>query len=218
MPKVKAKQPKRTNPIDHQRHKQRNQTRKQVLEVDSDVQQKNNLQCKVVNKRIETVSNITRGYIIPCTRCVSGKNPSGTPNVKSLERHAGMLMLFHVGFFHTVAPLCNSLRNDVASMETYSSWMNCPKEKCVSADLMHLFLVRFVTVRLTYIFIDHPDCEYIIILNTSIVIYDFWRLSVLRSSTPSMTIFGNRHRQKACLLTNTRMIHTHLFTINMILM
>jgi hypothetical protein len=52
-------------------------------------------------------------------------------------------------------------------------------EKCVSADLMHLFLVRFVTVRLTYIFIDYPDCEYIIILNTSIVIYDFWRLSVL---------------------------------------
>ena len=94
-------------------------------------------------------------------------------------------------------------------METYSSWMNCPKEKCVSADLMHLFLVRFVTVRLTYIFIDYPDCEYIIILNTSIVIYDLWRLSVLRSSTPSMPIFGNRHRQKACLLTNTRMIHTH---------
>ena len=132
--------------------------------------------------------------------------------------HAGVLRLFHVGLFHTVAPLCNSLRNDVASMETYSSWMNCPKEKCVSADLMHLFLVRFVTVRLTYIFIDYPDCEYIIILNTSIVIYDFWRLSVLRSSTPSMPIFGNRHRQKACLLTNTRMIHTHLFTINMILM
>jgi hypothetical protein len=58
-------------------------------------------------------------------------------------------------------------------METYSSRMNCPKEKCVSADLMHLFLVRFVTVRLTYIFIDYPDCEYIIILNTSIVIN--WR-------------------------------------------
>ena len=132
--------------------------------------------------------------------------------------NAGLLRLFHVGLLHTVAPLCNSLRNDVASMETYSSWMNCPKEKCVSADLMHLFLVRFVTVRLTYIFIDYPDCEYIIILNTSIVIYDFWRLSVLRSSTPSMPIFGNRHRQKACLLTNTRMIHTHLFTINMILM
>jgi hypothetical protein len=121
----------------------------------------------------------------------------------------GVLRLFHVGLFHTVAPLCNSLRNDVASMETYSSWMNCPKEKCVSADLMHLFLVSFVTVRLTYIFIDYPDCEYIIILNTSIVIYDFWHLSVLRSSIPSMPIFGNRHRQKACLLTNTRMIHTH---------
>ena len=131
---------------------------------------------------------------------------------------AGVLRLFHVCLFHTVGPLCNSLRNDVASMETYSSWMNCPKEKCVSADLMHLFLVRFVTVRSTYIFIDYPDCEYIIILNTSIVIYDCWRLSVLRSSTPSMPIFGNRHRQKACLLTNTRMIHTHLFTINMILM
>jgi hypothetical protein len=36
------------------------------------------------------------------------------------------------------------------------------------------------------------------------------------NSTPSMPIFGNRHRQKACLLTNTRMIHTHMFTINMI--
>jgi hypothetical protein len=126
-----------------------------------------------------------------------------------------VLRLFHVGLFHTVAPLCNSLRNDVASMETYSSWMNCPNEKCFSADLMHLFLVRFVTVRLTYTFIYYPDCEYILILNTSIVIYDFWRLSVLRSSTPSMPIFGNRHRQKACLLTNTRMIHKH---INMILM
>jgi hypothetical protein len=115
----------------------------------------------------------------------------------SIVTFAGVLRLFHVGLFHTVAPLCNSLRNDVASMETYSSWMNCPKEKCASADLMHLFLVRFVTVRLTYIFIDYPDCEHIIILNTSIVIYDFWRLSVLRSSTPSMPIFGNRHRQKS---------------------
>jgi hypothetical protein len=44
MPKVKAKQPKRTNPIDHQRHKQRNQTKKQVLPVDSGVQQKTSLQ------------------------------------------------------------------------------------------------------------------------------------------------------------------------------
>jgi hypothetical protein len=34
-------------------------------------------------------------------------------------------------------------------LETYSSWVNCPKEKIVSADLMHLFLVPFVTVRLT---------------------------------------------------------------------
>jgi hypothetical protein len=92
------------------------------------------------------------------------------------------------------------------------------KNKKILYNTMHLFLVRFVTERLTYIFIDYPDCEYIIILNTSIVIYDFWRLSVLRSSTPSMPIFGNRLRQKACLLTNTRMIHTHLFTINMILM
>jgi hypothetical protein len=70
------------------------------------------------------------------------------------------------------APLYNSLRNDVASMETYYSWVNCPKEKCVSAEIMHLFLGRFVTVRLAYIFIDYPDCEYIIILNTLIVIYD----------------------------------------------
>ena len=85
-------------------------------------------------------------------------------------------------------------------------------------ELMHLFLVCFVTVRLTYIFIDYPDCEYIIILNMSIVIYDFWRLSVLLSSTLSMLIFWNHHRQKACLLTNTRMIHTHMFTMNMILM
>jgi hypothetical protein len=38
---------------------------------------------------------------------------------------------------------------------------------------MHLFLVRFVTVRLAYICIDYPDCEYIIMLNMSIVIYDF---------------------------------------------
>ena len=81
-------------------------------------------------------------------------------------------------------------------------------------ELMHLFLVCFVTVRLTYIFIDYPDCEYIIILNTSIVIYDFWHLSVLLSSTLSMPIFWNHHRQKACLLTNTRMIHTHMFTMN----
>ena len=73
---------------------------------------------------------------------------SGTSILKIPSASAGVLRLFHVGLFHTVAPLCNSLRNDVASMETYSSWMNCPKEKCVSADLMHLFLVRFVTVRL----------------------------------------------------------------------
>jgi hypothetical protein len=90
MPKVKVKQPKRTNPIDHQRHKQRNQTTKQVLEVDSDVQQKTTLQCKVVNKQIETVSNITRGYIIPCTRCVSGKNSSGTPNEFIHEEYVSM--------------------------------------------------------------------------------------------------------------------------------
>ena len=97
-------------------------------------------------------------------------------------------------------------------METYSSWVNCPKDKRVSAELMHLFLVRFVTVRFTNISIDYPDCEYIIILNTSIVIYDFLRLSALLSSTPSMPIFGNRHRQKACLLTNyTRMIHVHVY-------
>ena len=44
MPKVKAKQPKRTNPIDHQRHKQLNQTTKQVLPGDSDGQQKTSLQ------------------------------------------------------------------------------------------------------------------------------------------------------------------------------
>ena len=89
-------------------------------------------------------------------------------------------------------------------METYSSWVNCPKEKCVSADLMHLLLVSFVTVKLTYIFIDYryPVCEYIIILNMSIVINDLLHLSVLLSSTSSMPIFENRHHQKACLLTN----------------
>jgi len=69
-----------------------------------------------------------------------------------------------------------------------------------------------VTVRLTYIFIDYPACEYIIILNTSIVIYDLLRLSILLSSIPSMPIFGNRHHQKACLLTNARMMNTHMFT------
>jgi hypothetical protein len=52
---------------------------------------------------------------------------SNTARVKAAT-YAGVLRLFHVGLFHTVAPLCNSLRNDVASMETYSSWMNCPKE------------------------------------------------------------------------------------------
>jgi hypothetical protein len=119
---------------------------------------------------------------------------------------------------YELLPLCNSLRNNVTSMETYSSWVNFPKEICVSTDLMHLCLVRFVTVRLTYIFIDYPDCEYIIMLNTSIAICDFWRFSVLLSSNPSLPKFGNRHLQKACLLTNTRMIHTHMFTINMILM
>jgi hypothetical protein len=64
-------------------------------------------------------------------------------------------------------------------MEPYSSWVNCTKEKCISADLMHLFLVRFVTVRLTYIFIDYPDCEYIIILNTSLVIIIIWLLALV---------------------------------------
>ena len=117
-----------------------------------------------------------------------------------------------------VAPLCYSLRHDVAFMETYSSWVNCPKEKCVSADLMYLFLVLFVTVRLTNIFIDYPECEYIITLNTSTVMHDALCLSVLLNSTPSMPIFGNRHCQKACFLTNTRMIHTHMSIINMILM
>ena len=83
---------------------------------------------------------------------------------------------------------------------------------------MHLFLVRFVTVRLTYIFIHYPVCEYIIIFNTSIVIYDLLRFSVLLSSTPSLPIFGNQYHQKACLLINARMIYTHMFTINLILM
>jgi hypothetical protein len=81
---------------------------------------------------------------------------------------------------------------------------------------MHLFLVRFVTVRLTYIFIDYPVFEYIIVLNTSIVIYNLLRVSVLLSSTPSMPISGNRYHQNACLLTNARMIYTHMFNINLI--
>jgi hypothetical protein len=49
------------------------------------------------------------------------------------------------------------------------------------------------------------------------VIYDFVLVS-LAKLTPSMPVFGIRHREKACLLINTRMIHTHLFSINMILM
>ena len=120
--------------------------------------------------------------------------------------------------FIRVAPLWNGLGNEVGSMETYSSWVDCPEEKCVSADIKHPFLVGFVTVWLIYIYIDYPDCEYIIILNMLTVIYDYWRLSVLLSSTLSMPIFGNHHRQQACLLTNTRLIHTHMLTMNMILM
>jgi hypothetical protein len=57
--------------------------------------------------------------------------------------YAGVLRLLQSVCFMRVAPLCNSLRNDVASMETYSSCVNCPKETCVSTDLMHLFLARF---------------------------------------------------------------------------
>jgi hypothetical protein len=44
-----------------------------------------------------------------------------------------------------------------------------------------LFLVRFVTVRLTYILIDYPDCEYIIILNASINIVE----SGIKHHTPN---------------------------------
>jgi hypothetical protein len=61
------------------------------------------------------------------------------PLIHSLIYYRGIpfAVIVHCGLFHTVAPLCNSFRNDVASMETCSSWMNCSKEKCVSADLMH---------------------------------------------------------------------------------
>ena len=52
-----------------------------------------------------------------------------------------------------LAPLCNSLRDDVASIETYSSWVNCPKEKCVSADLMHLFPCSFCDSKINIIVI-----------------------------------------------------------------
>ena len=48
--------------------------------------------------------------------------------------------------------------------------------------------------------------------------YMIFVLASLAKHTTSMPIFGNRHRGKACLLTNTRMIHTHMLTINMILM
>ena len=105
----------------------------------------------------------------------------------------------------------NSIRHDVASMEAYSSWLNIPKEKCVCADIMHVYLVRFVTVRLRYIFIDYPACEYIIILNTSIVIYHLLCLSVLLSSAPSMPISGNPHPHKDCLLTNAWIIYAHVY-------
>jgi hypothetical protein len=44
-----------------------------------------------------------------------------------IKLFAGVLRLFHVGLFHTVAPLCNSLRNDVASMVTYSSTSAIPQ-------------------------------------------------------------------------------------------
>ena len=67
--------------------------------------------------------------------------------------------------------------------------------------------IHNITYWLIHIFIDYPDYEYIIIWNTSIVIYDFWRLSVLLSSTPSMPIFGIRHRQKACLFDT----HAHVY-------
>ena len=68
-----------------------------------------------------------------------------------------------------------------------------------------------MTVRLTYIFTDYPACEYIIILNTLIVIYDVFCLSVLLGSIPSMPIYVNRHPHKACLLTNARIIHAHVY-------
>jgi hypothetical protein len=37
---------------------------------------------------------------------------------------------------------------EYVSMDTTSLCKNCSKEKCVSTDIIHLFLVRFVTVRL----------------------------------------------------------------------
>ena len=69
-----------------------------------------------------------------------------------------------------------------------------------------------MTVRLTYIFIDYPACEYIIILNTSIVKYDSSRLLVLLRSSPSMPLFGNRYLQQACLLTKCENDeHAHVY-------
>ena len=44
IPKVKVKQQKRTNPIAPPKHKQRNQTKRKMLAVDSDGQQKSSLQ------------------------------------------------------------------------------------------------------------------------------------------------------------------------------
>jgi hypothetical protein len=58
-------------------------------------------------------------------------------------------------------------------------------------ELMHLFLVCFVTVRLTYIFIDYPDCEYIIIFRCVCIILVFVNKQAFwRWRFPNMGIEG----------------------------
>ena len=74
---------------------------------------------------------------------------------------------------------------------------------------MHLFLVRFVTVRLTYIFIDYPVREYIIILNTLIIINDLLHFSVLLH--PFNAHNWKSPSPKACSLTNARMVYAHVY-------
>ena len=88
------------------------------------------------------------------------------------------------------------------------------RKKCVSVDLMHLFLVRFVTIRLTYIYwlsslwiyhyFEYIDCNiwFIALVNLHPFNAHIWK-----SSSPN-----------TCLLPNTYIydngIYTHMFTIN----
>ena len=119
--------------------------------------------------------------------------------------------------FIRVAPLCNGICHDVGSMETYSSWVISLKEKCVSADLMHLVLVRFVTIRLKYIYwlsslwiyhyFEYIDCNIWFIALVNLAKLHPFNAHIWKSSSPN-----------TCLLPNTYIydngIYTHMFTIN----